>query len=1611
MQSPRQQQGLLFAADSLGSSAEQLAGRTRRRLSRGLSAVFARSDPSAPWPSSEPPPEQAFPRSPDVRLMRPHANLQLHCTPELLLVQPCDAPDAHPDSAWLCVDRAAAQLGLRAAPAARAAVASAAAGSAREYSTERVYGVIGVLRLLAGPYLALISAVEPVGCVLGCKVFQVVGVRLLSFTAADDLGLSADQLRSERQYAAEMQAWLQSGAFFFSHCLDLTRPLQDVLRPPTRAPALAVEGAGGQRAPQAQPEPLWRRTDRRFFFNWHASRELTEAGLHAWALPLIQGYVQVVQLAGAQLRTAQPAPPPPHATPEQAAPTAGGEEDAVLQLVLIARRSRLRAGQRFHTRGADGRGHVGNFVESEQLLLLARRQPPPPPAAAAASPGAPGWAVRCCSYTQVRGSIPLLWQQPTSLFGRNGGPVRFATSVLESLPALQAHVRELVRCYGRVLLLNLAGQAGSEGELTDAFHKLAHIAAVAGSTYVGFDWHKETRAGQQADALRKLLAELGAELDAIGDFAADATVAPAAPDDGGASGALGGLAGVRVVRSQAGVVRTNCIDCLDRTNQLQTALARRALERALRLVGLLAPAQPAVGAPGVAAAEPALGALPALESAFKELWANHGDAIAMQYTGTGALKNDVTRSGHRTLGGLLTDGRSSVLRYFVNNFRDGARQDIVDVCVPRGRSARARLRCAARALSRSLVRAAHVRSCASSSPLPPFLPGIPRRCARSFTGQLELDLVAHSLQTRSPLTQVQTARLPLPEGGGAAGTPSRTLARQGSAEAASAATDAQGQPAARCAHAAAPAAEQWSADRSVNDASLSGLLPSPSASAAHARGAGGGAGEAGGGGSAVPGGSEGRGRGGAAAASAAGCPVEEAEGDTAGGHEMVRISVFGVQLIGGSGGDTRDAYIKLDQQRGVVTTWTMGGFKRRLPVHSLLAAERSTADRRRLRLKFSPGIQSFIDLLCPSAPLRELLVALLHTLQAQSAGAPLKGLAPSPPARRERGAVARRLAILCATVDCAAVRPSARGAAAAAAAAVADDGGIGARADAAGEEDEDEAARCAAAVASVASRVRGEGVVVVACFNCPLAECEWARMLLHALAPSYSLFASTAVGSGCGAAGGLRLCGFVSAEHVSGLCSIETAARALPAAAARSAPAMPHDAHAADAGSPSGRGLACLTLRLGLSSFCFVACHLRPAAPPSQPAAATAGGSASASAGQHEESVARELLEGVQVGEERLAWHAQYHHALILGDTGLPPPPPTRADVSGQAQPEARGADGDGLAAEGQARAQAPQLLDGFRRLAMVVGGAPRGEVADEEGDDAAAALRARPLSLPTVHELQVRSVLSMRPHILAGAEPPYAAQLPAARVRTPAASREGAHEAEDERSAVSSPARALQPPLPPVPGVACSRIEVACFHAPMHPEPDSEPEQPSPLVVRLSLLRWCPAAGARAQRRGDVALACAIMCARCSGPECACAICSRLPQGRAPSSPGWPVRATRAPALLCRAARRTPFAVNGRPLRVRAAPASRAAFGLACGLAPRLRCVRRESRRCWRPEAQLALCPRARVHRHYLCAIHRQRYCGRCCHRRRARARACAAFAAARWRECRQPLRWSHAC
>ena len=83
------------------------------------------------------------------------------------------------------------------------------------------------------------------------------------------------------------------------------------------------------------------------------------------------------------------------------------------------------------------------------------------------------------------------------------------------------------------------------------------------------------------------------------------------------------------------------MDCLDRTNVVQAYLAAESLAKILASLGVL-------NAPSVTELE----GNSHFQNIYRNAWADHGNLIAVQYAGTGALKTDYTRTGVRTHWGV-----------------------------------------------------------------------------------------------------------------------------------------------------------------------------------------------------------------------------------------------------------------------------------------------------------------------------------------------------------------------------------------------------------------------------------------------------------------------------------------------------------------------------------------------------------------------------------------------------------------------------------------------------------------------------------------------------------------------------------------------------------------------------------------------------------------------------------------------------------------------------------------------------------------------------------------------------------------------------------------------
>lgn len=508
-----------------------------------------------------------------------------------------------------------------------------------------IAGILGMIKLRLDKYIIVITKAEPVGRIKGHMVYRIVSTEFLSLREKPLHDIDEDN------YLNLLKTLLKTSPLYFSYSFDITNTFQ-------------------RQAHLDPSTPLWKRADDRFYWNRFVSSDLIDfrgglsggygrhsaghqPGADPYILPVMYGMLEIK-------RTSIKGTP--------------------LTFILITRRSRLKAGTRYFSRGIDENGNVSNFNETEQIIILNDNASGGPGGFGSAQNGTAGGnagkETQVLAYVQTRGSVPVYWAEINTL---KYTPKLQVRGIESALPAAKKHFAEQIRLYGDNWMVNLVNQKGREQRVKEAYEQMVemlhtspaenvegdritpekfHIIDPARAQtvydrlhYVYFDFHNETK-GLRWDRAKLLLNQLEPHIVKHGYFCGVDM-----PGDAG---------GVEVRRHQTAVVRTNCMDCLDRTNVVQSMLGRFVLSRMLIDLGLMRE--------GESAEEDA-----AFEHLFRNIWADNADVVSKSYSGTGALKTDFTRLGVRTKQGALQDLNNSITRYCLNNFSDGPRQDAFDL--------------------------------------------------------------------------------------------------------------------------------------------------------------------------------------------------------------------------------------------------------------------------------------------------------------------------------------------------------------------------------------------------------------------------------------------------------------------------------------------------------------------------------------------------------------------------------------------------------------------------------------------------------------------------------------------------------------------------------------------------------------------------------------------------------------------------------------------------------------------------------------------------------------------------------------------------------------------
>jgi hypothetical protein len=433
--------------------------------------------------------------------------------------------------------------------------------------------------------------------------------------------------------------YFSSGNFFFSYDYDISHGI-------------------GQQQPSSSVA-LFKQFDPLFFWNQHIISPFIDAGQHSFVLPVMQGFVgqrpftiktadgqssslvvdpsatpDDIQLQSWHEKQKEESQSTTEASNEAPTPDASLADGKDFLLTLISRRSIKRAGLRYLRRGTDDEGCTANSVETEQILSV---------------PTFSTTQDKIFSFTQIRGSIPLFFSQsPYSLKPQVSTWGSFETNA----QAFKKHFLDLSSRYGDIYCDSLIDKHGTEAKIGELYEQHAKTLNENGGIdgkgkQLGFEWfdfHNVCR-GMRFENVSKLM-------DSIEPFMTSSGWVEISDD--------------QVQRKQAGVLRTNCMDCLDRTNVVQSACARTALESQLSMGSYNIDLQN----------DPST-------SWFNTLWADNGDAISRQYAGTAALKGDFTRTRKRQITGALTDFGLTLTRYYNNIVNDYFAQAVIDYLLGR----------------------------------------------------------------------------------------------------------------------------------------------------------------------------------------------------------------------------------------------------------------------------------------------------------------------------------------------------------------------------------------------------------------------------------------------------------------------------------------------------------------------------------------------------------------------------------------------------------------------------------------------------------------------------------------------------------------------------------------------------------------------------------------------------------------------------------------------------------------------------------------------------------------------------------------------------------------
>ncbi|KAE8415593.1 SacI homology domain-containing protein [Aspergillus pseudocaelatus] len=467
------------------------------------------------------------------------------------------------------------------------------------------WAMLGFIKFTGTYYMLLVTKRSQVAMLGGHYVYQVDGTELISLTNSSTSKLKPDKNPEEARYIAILNNLDLTRSFYFSYSYDITHTLQ---RNICRERKAHQDG---------YPKSSQQDYNTMFIWNHHLLSPAIEnlKNPYEWCLPIIHGYVEQAKM-----------------------PVYG----RLVYITIIARRSRFFAGARFLKRGANDLGYVANDVETEQIVSEMTTT-----SFHAAGPDLYANPLYT-SYVQHRGSIPLYWTQENS--GVSPKPDIELNLVDPFYSAAALHFDNLFERYGApIYVLNLIKsrertprESKLLKEYTNAINYLNQFLP-EDKKLIYKPWDMSRAAKSRDQDVIGTLEEIAGEI---------------IPKTGFFKNGHDAESGLRL---QNGIARTNCIDCLDRTNAAQFVIGKRALGHQLHALGIIEGTTVEYDTDAV--------------NLFTDMWHDHGDTIAIQYGGSHLVNTMATYRKINQWSSHSRDMVESFKRYYNNSFLDAQRQE------------------------------------------------------------------------------------------------------------------------------------------------------------------------------------------------------------------------------------------------------------------------------------------------------------------------------------------------------------------------------------------------------------------------------------------------------------------------------------------------------------------------------------------------------------------------------------------------------------------------------------------------------------------------------------------------------------------------------------------------------------------------------------------------------------------------------------------------------------------------------------------------------------------------------------------------------------------------